>query len=407
VRIVSPRRAGTCCLAGLLLLVSSVLAIPPNKRTADQSYSEAEEALKRKDFVSAVALLKEAYSLKPNPNFTYNIGYVYRKMGHYGQAADYFKRVESNSKNPRELRLKAAGSFKEMEAKLGQAWLRIEGDVRRGDVYVDGQLWRPKPVDRELELSPGDHIFELQHPDFVQVFLEFRRLAVNRRTVLNVNLSQLRTAGGQISLIGSRENISAIVINDTYQLQSNLSDVQAICLPAGSYQVRVTLRGQEPEERPLMLGAGVRVTMEELLGSSSSKGVRRLSNTDSTINVATQSGASVGPWPYVTAASGLAVAGVGTWLLMDANSRRDDAEDKLSSLNTGGTVEGITRADAIAARDDANTRALWGTISTVAGASIVVGGVVWWFLERFSDSPSESAVSISVGPSSMLIEGRF
>ena len=381
------------------------MATPPIKRTAEQSYSEAKEALKRKDFVAAIALLKEAYSLEPNPNFTYNIGFVYRKIGHYDQAADYFKRVESNSKNPRTLRRKAADSLKEMEAKLGQAWLRIEGVARGGVVYVDGQLWRPKPVERELELSPGDHIFELRHPDYVQVFLEFRQLPVNRRTVLNVNLSQLRTAGGQISLIGSRENISAVVINNTYQLQSNLSDVQAICLPAGSYQVRVILRGQEPVERPLTLGAGVRVTMKQLLGSSDSKGLRRLSN--STIHVATQSGAGAGPWPYVTAASGLAIAGVGTWLLMDANSRRDDAEDQLSILNTGGAVEGITRVDAIAARDDANTRALWGTVSTVAGASVVVGGLVWWFLEHFSDSPSASAVSFSVGPSSFFMEGRF
>jgi len=109
----------------------------------------------------------------------------------------------------------------------------------------------------------------------------------------------------------------------------------------------------------------------------------------------------------VTAASGLAFAGVGTWLLIDANSRRDDAESKLTIFNMGGAVEGITRADAIDARDEANSRALWGTISTVAGASIVVGGVVWWFLERFSDSPSNSAVSFSVGPSSFFMEGRF
>lgn len=98
---------------------------------------------------------------------------------------------------------------------------------------------------------------------------------------------------------------------------------------------------------------------------------------------------------WSVAGGGLAVAGVGVFLLLDARSLRGQAADE-------------TRDDVRIELDEkADGRQTWGTITTVAGVAILAGGIVKLALRPTSSANTHPAVSLSIAPNGFVVGGRF
>lgn len=95
------------------------------------------------------------------------------------------------------------------------------------------------------------------------------------------------------------------------------------------------------------------------------------------------------------AGGGAAVAGVGVFLLLDARSLRNQADDE-------------PRDDVRAELDDkAAGRTTWGTVTTVAGAAILAVGIVKLAITPDAPTVEHARLSLSLSPGGFALGGRF
>ena len=383
---------GVLLSASLCLLVSSVaIGGPPGERFFDQVVAEAGEARRAGDYRRTIALLKEAYGIRPEPALLNNMGAMFREMGHYEEALNHFSLLLKERNLPRKFRRKVAQKRDAMKAKLGRAWLRVNLKPSGSKVYVDGQEWLRLSSENERGLDPGEHVLEVVHPHFAHVYLLYVRLTMNRRAEIDADLSQLLTVGGQLSLIGHRRGIESLSINE-YVLQSTLQSKQGVCLPAGSYRVRIKENDRPVRQSTVMLGSNHRVPIGSLLRGEAAVGPNPKPSS---------------PWTYVMMGTGVAVVGVGTWLWIDAAGREDDLKARLGEKNANNAVTGITANEAASDQESINTRNTWATVSVVTGSALIAGGVTWWLIDWLGDEEPERAVHIQVHPTGVMFEGRF
>jgi len=103
-------------------------------------------------------------------------------------------------------------------------------------------------------------------------------------------------------------------------------------------------------------------------------------------------------WPAVTAGTGLALAGVGGYLMIDAADTSQKADERQIP---------ITLRDYEAAED----RHSMGLTLAAIGTALAVGGAVWWFTRdgprngKTSDADSQPAVSVLLAPGMIFLTG--
>lgn len=92
--------------------------------------------------------------------------------------------------------------------------------------------------------------------------------------------------------------------------------------------------------------------------------------------------------------SGLIVGGVGTWLLGDASSLRDQANSTSNQQQQNSL------------RNSADSRQLAGTILAIGGGAILVTGIVKLTIHDHEPATS-TAVNVGVSPNGVFVFGRF
>lgn len=106
------------------------------------------------------------------------------------------------------------------------------------------------------------------------------------------------------------------------------------------------------------------------------------------------------PWQadtlgWTIGGTGLAIAGVGSFLLLDARGLRADANDEDSEP---------ARIDL---RERADARQTWGTAATVTGGVILVAGIVKLALRPDAPRRPTAGASLRITASGFALEGRF
>ena len=96
---------------------------------------------------------------------------------------------------------------------------------------------------------------------------------------------------------------------------------------------------------------------------------------------------------------GVVVAGVGAGLLIKGSS---DAK----AINDVTLDDGIFWSSRAADASRADTLRKAGMATLAVGAAAAVGGLVWYAVGHHAD-PADRPVTVSVGPSGVLVRGRF
>jgi hypothetical protein len=113
-------------------------------------------------------------------------------------------------------------------------------------------------------------------------------------------------------------------------------------------------------------------------------------------------GSLLRPMGIVVGAAGLVGAGVGIALaVQSADSRRQITG---AAVDGNGVVTGLTQAQAQKLDATARSSALAANVLMIAGGAAAVGGVLMFVLAPH-EAPTQ--VSVSVGPSSVFVSGRF
>jgi tetratricopeptide (TPR) repeat protein len=110
----------------------------------------------------------------------------------------------------------------------------------------------------------------------------------------------------------------------------------------------------------------------------------------------TQGSGGPGIWPWVVTGVGAATIGAGLFVGIQAKSKRSDAQDNPISR------------DAQSDYDSAKSMATTANVLLIAGTVITAGGVTWALLSRKKgEAPAESALHVTVTPSSVLLGGAL
>lgn len=100
------------------------------------------------------------------------------------------------------------------------------------------------------------------------------------------------------------------------------------------------------------------------------------------------------PFGWGTTGAGVAVSGVGAWLLVNAAGLRSDA-NMTASQQERSTL-----------RDKADSRSLAGTILAIGGGALVVTGVIKLAVHD-SDAAASTRVTVGVSPTGVFAFGLF
>jgi hypothetical protein len=106
------------------------------------------------------------------------------------------------------------------------------------------------------------------------------------------------------------------------------------------------------------------------------------------------------PWQadtvgWLVGGTGLAIVGVGGYLLLDARGAQADAVNE-------------PREDVrIELRERADTRQAWGTGATVVGGALLIGGIVKLALRPDAPRRAAAGLSLQAAPAWLALQGRF
>ena len=164
-------------------------------------------------------------------------------------------------------------------------------------------------------------------------------------------------------------------------------------LKAGSYQLEARLEGAKPWVREVELKdkESTRFEVPSLVKPAEAPPL--------------ESAEGAFPWAWSTLGLGLAVAATGLGLELWAGSIRAEVRD---ASTTEGVVTGMTRAEALDKRDQADALALGGVVGIGVGSALVVTGVVLLLLDS-EDSASDTQVGVAVDEAGLYfgLGGRF
>jgi hypothetical protein len=197
------------------------------------------------------------------------------------------------------------------------AHLMVRATLPGADVLVDGKLVGRTPMPTSLSLPPGRHEVNLRRPGY-------------RATPVDITLADGST--GEITIEAAENPAEAAMVGGHIELDINQADANIsidgvprfrgdLTLPAGPHRLNVARAGFLPFERELTVDQG------------HSKTVRvELQPTEETRTAYTHHVSAQRRNAWLTIAAGAVVAGVGTYLILQAKSDQRSADSAQAGL---------------------------------------------------------------------------
>lgn len=392
--------AGVVLAYGLVSPPGETAAQPAATDPFTELLRQANEARLDGKMSQALDLLERAYQLQPSPELLNNRGKMLEELGRYAEAADLYGKVADDPNADSELRSLDAARKAALAPKLTQGWL--EPQVKPSDalLWVNGEATDGASTG-EIPVDPGGAWAEFSSPTRSVVVLRRVVLEPGLRTAFSENLDSPRKTDGAIGFSDTVMPALSVRING-YKLRSPITNRTAVRLSPGEYDIEVELVGSEVFTD--------RVTVSPASQTRVGQGYEAA---PVVVYEPVEPERVISPWPFVTAGLGLAAAGVGTWLLIDADAERDDVRSAASEVrNIGGepteVITGITFASAADKEDSANLKSDLGIALVSVGGAAVVGGLLWWLLDDPTDEMDPlSDAGFQVGPMSLGWETSF
>ncbi len=346
-------------------------------RSFDKIVKEAKAARQAGDLERAAKLVEEAYKRKPLPVLLNNLGKVYEELGRYKKAIDCYQKVADDPKADSSLRALDTARIGALTPRLASAWVRgpAESDWERivvsGEVIaVQGEEEIAVPVGKQpVLIQTRANTVHLVHLEFIRG----RRTSVGPKTVSGA--SDLAT----IDLTGISPRPQSIFI-DGRRLDVELDGVEWLRIEPGSYQLRVES------------GPGVVKAVELTVQASQTVALRtRLSThrVHGESGMVTRSAPSGGLrlGPLISVGASLVLVGVGGYLLNDASRLRGQVADSVEQHTnfTGGSLA-FSQEQTYAMQDDADRKALLGSVLSITGTIALGTCIVWWI---YGDTPTK------------------
>jgi len=271
------------------------------------------------------------------------------------------------------------------------AHLVVHSALPGADVLVDGKLVGRTPLPASVSLPPGHHDVTLRRPGY-------------RAIPADITLADGST--GEVTLEAAENPDDSALVSGQIELDINQADANVtvdgvprfrtdLSLPAGPHRLSVTRAGFLPFERELTVDKGlsktVRISLqpkEELRNAQA----RRRRNA------------------WITIGAGVVVAGVATYLILQAHSDQNAADATYNELypqihQVSGSCYNVAPTDPAYAgcqdkinrwqkmQDDANLKKWigWGTAGL--GAAVLVTGVILRIVANNTDN-----VTVAAGP---------
>ena len=313
------------------------------QRTFESIMAEAVQAKKAGKLNRVVDLLRDAYELRPAPELMNNLGRMLEELGRYRESFDAYKKVADDPEADPNLRALDASRMAIVQGKLGKAWVLPKLKPDGVELRVDGE--KPSAAaGQEFASDPGLRALEMPRTGGDEVFLRFKELSVDVRTLIEQDLDKPPASSGRLLFEGVEPALESITVNG-YDLRADVTSLAALRLPSGRYRVEIKQMGKESVGVDANVGAGTAVSLTELLPKpkAAPKAEPKAepkpepkpkpkaepeSEPAAALTESTPADAGgAGIWPWVTAGAGLALVGGGVGMHFLAESDRDEVRD--------------------------------------------------------------------------------
>ena len=272
---------------------------------AEQAYLQAREAFDRGAYDDALRLLQLASREDEDPVYVYNMARVLERMGRNSEAYSSFLRVRALPEVPEALAELAWAAIETLEPLRARAVVRFSGVEPGSLVQIDDELVVDLVEDHVLK--PGRHRVCVTSPDGA-------RLSCWRRTLPEGRVTSWPPDGegptrGEIHL-PTDPPLTSLTL-DGRRMVVDLRRLRVIQVDVGTHEVLAEEAGSPLYRHSLDVFPGAQVAVPR------------------TGPLAFPEPKSVGPWPWVTAGTGLAVLVTGGVLLGLAPGLRDVATNRI------------------------------------------------------------------------------
>jgi hypothetical protein len=240
-------------MKGIVVLLLALVVCVPASLAADASVERgkkmslaAVDLARSGSYAEAIVLFKKAYALTHDSMILYNIGQVAARMGDLPQAREYLERFLNEEREADALE-RGRQALKDVMARW-PGWLRVTSPTVGALVEIDGKPAGRTPLDRPVELSPGEHTLKVIAPG-KRAFERQVEVAAGEALAI---AAILEDEPGVLSL--KVEPSKAKVLVDGKAVDAAL--VSALSLAPGSHFLRVEAEGYDAEEQTIVAVGG-------------------------------------------------------------------------------------------------------------------------------------------------------
>jgi hypothetical protein len=147
-------------------------------------------------FAAALEKFLEVQRVKDTASVRYRIGACHEGLGRFDRARETYLSIEKVARpEDKDVVASGAAKAKELEAKLGELSLRIDGDASAARVSIDGTDVPLQNGQASVFLAPGEHRVTYEPKGEAAVVTPIR-LDAGKQTVLVLNRTGNRAGGG-------------------------------------------------------------------------------------------------------------------------------------------------------------------------------------------------------------------
>ncbi len=344
----------------------------------------ASGARSREDWSAALDFLHRAYALRPSPQLLNNIGRTLEELGRYADAHGAFERVANDANAPTDLRALDAARAGALKYRLGSAWVIVEAAAEA--VRIDGEV-RTLAKDTEIEVPPGVRFFEYTIMKGSAIVLRATTLPAGLRFRVYESLDPAESA--VLDLAGATADELHV---DGYRIRADVRSLAQVHLTPGAHTLSVVRGGKPSVPTKVTLNARGTAVLASLLPV-----IDPAWDPDPNRNLG---------WKIGVGAIGLVLAGIGTWLVVDAANERDALEERLSA-NALGLVQGTSFSSAEDEESIINRRRGAGIALLSVGLATGAGAAIWAIVDARRTTRGAVGVTVVPSASGFLVEGRF
>jgi len=378
-------------MLGILLLSAALIKTtpPPKPRSFQALMNDAIAAREAGELKRTVALLRQAYKLKQDPAIQNNLGKVLTELGRYKEAVVAYRMVADDPQADPNLRALDAGRLAALTPKLERAWVMIKKRPYDAVVLIDGA--QPENEAEEIGLTGAVHTFEFRELGGADSVLRWWKLPMGMRVNVEEDLRTAKANDATLLLADVHPRLTALELNG-YRIETWPRTTDSVRVKAGKYTIKAVFLTGDQVTLNAELEPGERAELADVL--------TRVKRKEVDVNT------GAGPWGYITAGAGLALTGVGIYMLTSALADRDELETA-TTPGADGFVRGISYTDARQQLDDAGSNATIGIALTGIGGAAVISGITWVVVETMSVTARSGRIKMSFTPNGVFIGGRF